>query len=218
MDRNCLKDEEFIDYLEDRLPDRDRSRAEQHLSECDVCLEEVVAARGIVRGRDPAEFDPVPEEVTKRAIKAIQGLEGYSLLEKISGFPKEIFSKWFESFKGFFSWRSLRLAPVRSIKTVVSDDLILIKKSFPDLNAEIEIEKVEHDKARIWVKVPKEKEQKNPLRVSLLKNGRELSSYLVNDSGVFFEDLPFSHYVLLFTRNGLEVGEYSFEIKEKNHE
>ena len=217
MNNTCLKDEKIIDYLEDRLPVTDRSRAEQHLSECDVCLEEVLAAKGIVRGGSLSEFEPVPEEVTQRAIKAVQDFQEHSLLEKISAFLKENLSGWFESFMELWSWRSLGFAPVRSSKRVVSEDLILIKKSFPDFNAKIEIEKSGDDKARIWVTVTEENGPKNPLRVSLFKDGREMSSHLLNGSGALFEDIPFSHYTLLFIRDGLKAGEYLFEIKGSRH-
>jgi len=69
MDNKCLRAEEIIDYIEKRLPGKARTRAEQHLSECDECLEETIIAMGVVRGGDLAKFDPVPAEVTRDAIK-----------------------------------------------------------------------------------------------------------------------------------------------------
>jgi hypothetical protein len=62
-----------------------------------------------------------------------------------------------------------------------------------------------------------EKNRANPIRVTLLKNKREVSSYLTNGSNAVFEDMPFDHYLLLFTRNGAKVGEYLFEIKESRN-
>jgi len=56
-----------------------------------------------------------------------------------------------------------------------------------------------------------------PIRVTLLKDNREVSSYLTNGTNAVFEDMPFDHYQLLFTRNGVKIGEYLFEIKESRN-
>ena len=125
-------------------------------------------------------------------------------------------SKWPDLLTDFLPWQNIRLAPIRGSKRIISEDLILIRKSFDDFNAEIEIEKTGHDRARIDVMVT-EKTQNNPIRVTLLKNKREVSSYLTNGSNAVFEDIPFDHYLLLFTRNGAKIGEYLFEIKENRN-
>ena len=218
MSSKCLKDEEIIDYMEDRSPQEDRLRAEQHLSECDPCLERIVAVRGIVSDASLAEFGPVPERVTERAVRAVLRLEDHSLPKKIPGFPKGVLSEWFRSLRGLWSLRVRRLASVRSSKRVLSEQLILIKKSFPEFDAEIEIEKVGDGEARIWVMVADRFKHKDSLRVSLFSNGREMSSYLLKDSSALFDDIPFEHYVLIFYRDGTRIGEFPFEIKESRYE
>jgi hypothetical protein len=212
----CLKKEEIVDYLEDRLTDDDRTRAERHLSECDACLEELMVFNGIVRSGVLSEFDPVPEEVTQEAINSIRVAEDYPSSEKLLKVFKKWISKYSDLFANFFSWRNMRLSPIRGSRRVVSEDLVLIRKPFADFNAEIEIEKTGHGRARIDVMVT-EKNRANPIRVTLLKNKREVSSYLTNGSNAVFEDMPFDHYLLLFTRNGAKVGEYLFEIKESRN-
>ena len=91
-----------------------------------------------------------------------------------------------------------------------------IRKSFADFDAEIEIEKTGPDRARIDVML-NEKTPANPIRITLLKNRREVSSYLAKGTNAVFEDMPFDHYLILFTRNGVKIGEYLFEIKESRN-
>ena len=217
MNTRCLKDETFMDYLEDRLSENERSRVEEHLSECTACLEELVVARGVVRGGNIEQFEPVPKKVTERAIKTVKALEDRPMLAKISKMVKEKFSEWTESFSALWTGYDLSLATVRGSKKVVSDDLVIIRKFFAGFDAEIEIEKIGPDKANIRVMMKEKGKKGPPIRVSLFKKERELSSFLGNGSGVFFEDIPFGHYRLTFTRDGSKMGEYVFEIKEGLH-
>jgi hypothetical protein len=218
VNTGCLTEETVADYLEERLTDEERSRVESHLAQCDACLEELIAARGALQSDILKQFQPVPRHVTEKAIKRVKALEDRPLLLKISKTVKEKFSEWTEPISGLWPGYNLSLATVRGSKKIVSDDMVLIKKSFSGFNAEVEIEKTGPDKATIRVRV-KEKDVKGPhIRVSLLKDGRELSSYLGTVSGIIFEDIPFGHYVLTFTRNGSKIGEYLFEIKEGRHD
>lgn len=216
MDKECLRAEEIIDYLKKRLPDRARTRAEKHLSECDKCLEEAIMAMGVVRGGDLAEFDPVPVKVTKGAIKAVRESRQRSLPEELGRFIKKTKVEINRIMHQTLPIQGLSLAPVRGKKTIVSEDLIRIRKSFPGFDADIEIEKTGQDKARLEVTV-KGKVADDPIRVSLFRNERELSSYLVNGAGALFEDMPFAEYALTFTKDGSKIGEYLFEIKESRH-
>jgi len=212
----CLKKEEIVDYLEGRLTGDDRTRAELHLSECDSCVEELVVFNGIVRSGMLSDFDPVPEEVTQSAIHSIKVAEDYPSSESALRTFKRMLSKWLDIFRDFLPLRNLRLAPIRGSKRVVSEDLVLIRKSFADFDAEIEIEKTGPDRARIDVMLHK-RTSEVPIRVTLLKNQREVSSYLSNGTNAVFEDMPFDHYLILFTRNGAKIGEYLFEIKESRN-
>jgi len=216
MNRKCLNEEEIADFMEDRLPHEARLRVERHLSECDACLKEVVVVRGVVRGGHLADYDPVPDVVTRKAIEMVQERGRESLSEKASGLSEMISSKWNQLRRSLWPLYNFQLAAVRGTKTFVSDDLVIVKKSFPTFDAEIEIEKTADDEACIQVKV-NEKSGNIPIRVSLFKNEREMSSYLLNDSKALFDDIPFSHYRLTFTRDGSKIGEYPFEIKESHY-
>lgn len=106
------------------------------------------------------------------------------------------------------------LAPIRGNKTLVADDLVLLRKTFPDLETEISIEKVDRLLANVSVTIRKANPEKAPIRVSLMADDREVASYLVDKGEAHFESVTFGHYALAFTTNGTLIGRYLFQIKE----
>jgi len=217
MRTKCVRDEVLMDYLEGRLSYKGRSKVERHLATCDTCLEEVVVTGEMIRGTRDFELETVPEDVTRRAMVAVRAIGDNSLLDKVSIYVSLLDSKLSDAFAGFWPWKNPGLAPVRGSKTLIAKDLILLRKSFADLEAEIEIEKKGKDKVSIRVMLLRDDIPAKPIRVTLFKNGREVASYPFNRSTALFEDMPFECYVLVFTRRGVKAGEYSFEVKETRH-
>ena len=68
MKMTCPDEERLLDYLEGRLSEEDRSRVEEHLSDCERCLEALVVTNGLLRSRDRFELEAVPPEVTEAAV------------------------------------------------------------------------------------------------------------------------------------------------------
>ena len=217
MHKKCTEEEVLLDYLQGRLSKRQRLAVEQHLAGCDACLEEAVVMRQLSQSDRLHDLDPVPERVTRRAIEAARAMKNDSLFERVSGYVRLMVSRWSNALTESWSWKRPSLAPVRGTKTVVAEDLILLKKSFSDLDVEIEIEKTDQDKASILVKLSRDGLPAKLLRVTLFKNGREVSSCLFTAVTALFEDIAFGHYTLVFSRDGESIGEYPFEIKETRH-
>jgi hypothetical protein len=218
MGRDCVTEEVLADYLENRLNERKKVRIEGHLAGCETCLEALTIAGQMLRGSDLGDMDPVPEGVTARAVKAVKALQQNSRSGRIARYGNLLVSEWRRRRNAFWPGKFAGLAPVRGSKMVLSEDLILLKKSFSDLDVEIELEKKDPDKASITVRLVCDKAQDKPVRVTLLKNEREVSSYLLSEAAAVFEDISFGPYMLVFSRNGARVGEYPFEIRETRHD
>jgi len=217
MRTKCVKEEVLMDYLEGRLSEKERSKSERHIANCETCLEEVVVAGEMIRGNSYFELDTVPADVTRRAIEAVRAIRDNSLLNRVSIVVSQLVSKLSGIVTGLWPWKSPGLAPVRGTKTVIAEDLILLRKSFSDLDAEIEIEKKGRNMAYIRVLLARDDTPEKPIRITLFKNGREVVSCPSTRSAALFEDIPFGHYELVFTRKGVKAGEYPFEIKETRH-
>jgi len=214
MTRSCPDEEMLVDYIEDRLPESQRSEMEKHLSDCDSCFQEFVLSRSIVRGGDNLGLEPVPKRVTQNAI---------NMLKKQGFFPDQspLARAQFQVKKGLaflsgflqdtFQWR-WHLSPVRSTQKMVTQDFFRIRKRFPDFEADIEIDKTGDKKANVKVFLVEGSIRKG-IRVTLKSGEREMSSQLLDSGYVVFEDLSFARYRLNFSENGKINGSYSFEIK-----
>lgn len=216
MKRACPADEMLADYLEGRLSEKEGSEMERHLSDCDICLEELAVTNSLLLGGHLTELESVPTEVTEAAVLLVRSqdsLVSESLSERIERSLKDLPSK-ISDFFNHKSWGELQPQPVRGPKRKVAKDLVLLKKTFQDVETEIEIEKMGDNKAHIRVRILAGDAARQTIRVSLKKGEREIASYLAESAFVLFEDIPFGHYSLTLARDGLILGIYHFEIKE----
>ena len=212
----CPDDEIIVDYMQGRLLGENKAKIETHLASCDLCLEGFVVTRNLVREDDPPELEQVPNRVTRVAVDLVTGqhLKQYdSIKEKAGRYLKDIYSKTL-SYCNFESWGSPAFAPIRGSREVVSEGLIHLRKTFKNIDTEIEIEKRADRKAHIRIKLSENNRQKKGVKVTLKRDAREISSHLLSGSYVLFEDIPFGRYNLTFTKGNVTLGEYFFEIKE----
>jgi hypothetical protein len=191
---------------------------EKHLSDCTSCLEELVIANSLFQGGDLPQLDPVPPEVTETAVRLVQDLDATvsdSLSEKFERAIKTLPTR-ISDFLNHTTGAELQPQPIRGSKRIVTKDLVLLKKTFKDMETEIEIEKMGENRAHIRVRLLLDDTTSKSIRVTLKKKEREIASHLAEGAQVLFEDIPFGHYSLTFARDGVTLGICQFEIKETN--
>jgi hypothetical protein len=220
MKRKCPVEEKLAGYLEQRLSEKERIHLEAHLSECDLCMEELVAVQSISAEWPASEHVPVPGRLTRAAMDRVQ-----KEMQSHESEAKQWISR---SAKGMYRaisdnlpaapWRELSLATVRGSKKRISKDHLLIKRSFKGFNCEIEIEKTSNQIATIRVKLISDNGMDKDLRGTLKKGVREISSELFSRKCIALENIPFGHYTLAFSRNELSMGSYDLEIEEMLNE
>ncbi|MFH1479807.1 MAG: hypothetical protein ABIG67_00930 [Pseudomonadota bacterium] len=218
--KRSIHDEELLaDYLEGRLSEKERSEREQHLTECQTCLEDLIVTSNIVRGGEGPEVNPVPSRVTQAAVHLVNResllIPPDSLWERTRQSIKGLYARLSDPFRAAFQgeWG---LAPIRGARRFVSKDLIHIRKTFKEVETDIEIEKTGDHKAHIRISLPKADIERG-IRVTLTRGEREISSHPLNDGPTLFEEIPFGHYGLTFARDGVKLGTYFFEIKESSN-
>lgn len=219
MEIACPADEILADYLEGRLSEGERSEMEEHFSDCNACLEVLAVANSLIQGEEQFQLEPVPAKVTDAAERLVQSQDpqvSKPLPEKIERTLKDIPTKISE-FLSPKTWGQLQPQPVRGYKRKVPKDLVILQKTFEDVETEIEIEKVGENKALIRVRLLLADLTSQKIRVTLKKGDREIASHLADEAYVLFEDIPFGHYSLTLARDGLTRGTYLFEIKETAH-
>jgi hypothetical protein len=215
----CPDEERLADYLEGRLSEQGRSQMEEHLSDCQICLEGLVITNSLARGRGGSELDPVPDKVTEAAalLVASQSTTSYgSAIEKLKRFVKDFGPRMSDALwlKPPGKWR---LAPIRGSKRQASENLVCLRVPFKEIETEIEVEKIGTGKAQIRVRFPEANKPREAIRVTLKKGEREIASYPLDGAYVLFENIPFGHYGICLAENGNNLGTYVFEIKETRH-
>jgi hypothetical protein len=213
----CPDEERIGDYINGRLNDNDISRIEEHLAGCETCRQEFIIGKGLRRGGD-LELGPAPDEVTRSSLR---------LADNAASTPRTPLNKMWERFLSKVRsilddllrpalWGRWGLTTIRGSRMVVSEDLVLIRRHFKDIETEIEIEKAGEGKAHIRAKLIGDIHDNGGVRVTLKRGEREVSSCLPDSRGrVLFEDIPFDHYSLHFLKDSTTLGIYPFEIKEK---
>jgi len=219
MEITCPEEESLADYIEGRLLNEERSQIEEHFSDCKRCLDELLVIKSLIRDTDYFELDPVPDKITESAVHLVcseSTIPFNSLKYRLKRSIKHIGSRisaalWKKP------WGTWSLAPVRGSKTMISEDLVCLRVPFKEVKTQIEIEKTGGKKAQIRVKLSEANKSRNPIRVTLKRDEREITSHLIENAHAVFEDIPFGHYSISMIRNGLNLGTYLFEIKETNH-
>jgi hypothetical protein len=213
MKTMCLSDEHMTDYLEGRLAPMQRRQVERHLSLCEDCLEYVHMTSQINKAFSISTAAIAPTELTRRVVGNLDRLDRGSLLDRLARRARALFLQWQRVFEQNGTLGFTNLAPIRGNKTLVADDLVLLRQTFPDLKTEISVEKIDRRLANVSVAILKANPEKTPIRVSLLSDDREVASYLMDADGASFESVAFGHYSLVFTHNGTSIGRYSFNIR-----
>ena len=178
-----------------------------------------MVAGSLERVEKEHKSDPVPARVTKAAFDMISNqisIPSGSLIGKVKQSIKDLYAWLIDSFSPAV-WRGWRFAQIRGSQKVVYKDLIRLKKIFKEMEAEIEIEKKGENKSLIRIRLGNDIRNKGDVRVTLKKGDREISSNLFNRGYAVFEDVPFGHYNITFSRNGVILGEYFFKIKETHY-
>jgi hypothetical protein len=214
MEAKCMREEALVDFLEGRLSERQRRRIERHLADCDACLEELGTVLRAEKDEACAGMKDVPAAVTERAVRAVHSLKRGSFVKMVQGALGPWVSKWSWLVEGLFPPGEPGLAPVRGSREDLDQDLILLRKAFSDLEADIELERRGGQRVSIKVRLTRDDYPERPVRATLLRGGEEMASMILGDLPAHFEDIPLGRYLLAFTRDGRRVGEYAFQVRE----
>jgi len=223
MKSMCPGEEILADYIEGRLEKNHRHQIETHLSTCDRCLQTIVVANSMYTDYDNYEYQEVPEYVTQTIIQNFIHQK-----DKMWNIMATRARRWWEKFKislvdfGMIFFNDLQLAPVRrGARVVRARNQSRRRKAFDRLKTDIDIQKTGDNRARIKIQIKRSESDIDKIRVILLKRkldispvlDREIASDILHENSVLFENIPFDHYNLTFTRDGVTLGRYLFQIK-----
>jgi hypothetical protein len=208
--RKCLSDSEFGAYIEGGLSSGRKEAIESHLAGCQKCWKEFVAINRVII-REDAPVENVLEYLIEKALGMFP--------DKISVFDI-VLNLLRDSVKVFYCSPDINIftpLPVPALRgeKAMPPEMIVLKKSFEDIEVELDIEKVAGSLCNIRVAVDdlSRKILMNTLRVELISDDRELVSSLLEDGETVLEDLGLGKYTIRINKKGKTLGEIALKIK-----
>ena len=211
QDKKCLTETELAAYVDDKLSAFEREDIERSLSLCDECREEFIALQRVMISKDVTDVGDAPEYLIKKAIRSYP--ERRSVLDVVLSFVQD-------SIKVMTCAHDMRLVTplfaegLRSGSSAPSE-IVVLKKSFDDINVRFDIEKVEKDLCNIRISVDDidGKKTTGAYRAGLISRGRELVSGLLENGEAFFEDIGKGEYIIKIQHREKVIGDITLKIQ-----
>jgi len=209
--KKCLTDYEIGAYIDGKLPDFEKEAIENNLFACKECWEDFVTIKQAVIHGDDELSEEMPASLMQKAINMYPESQN-SLVNIIVGLVKDSIQviKYSEGFNIFVPM------PAGGLRSGITEhpSMVVIKKSFNEIEVELDIEKTGSNMCNIKVAVDDviKKRSVNPWRVELISNGRELVSNLLENGETLLEDIGTGHYTIEIYKKGKIFGEISLKI------
>ena len=208
--RKCLSDSEIGAYIEGSLSSGRKESFESHLAGCQECWKEFIAINRVINRKD-APAENVPEYLMEKAIGMFP--EKRSVFDVVLNLLRDSVKVLYNS-PDINIFTPLPVPALRGEK-IMPPEMIVLKKSFEDIEVELDIEKVAGSLCNIRVAVddPRRKILMDTLRVELISEDRELVSGLLEDGETVLEDIGLGKYTIRINRKGKTLGEIALQIK-----
>jgi hypothetical protein len=209
--KRCLSESEFGAYVEGSLSAVKKASINEHLVECQHCRQEFAAINSVIIQKD----DMVEEDAPEYLIKKVVGMfpEKSGLFDIVLNLVRDSVRVVYCS-HDIDMFMPLPAAGLRSGKAV-RPEMIVLKKSFEDIDVELDVEKVAGSLCNIRVTIDdlKAKVLMNTLRVELISEDRELVSNLLEDGETILEDIGSGKYTIKIHKKGKIFGEIALKIE-----
>jgi len=201
----CPDEERLAAFLEGKLDGDEHAGMVSHFLACEACRDALAASMGEL----PSKVR-VPAGFLRRAMKALPETESrWEIMVRFASSLVEVI----RNTDGVTRYFSPAPVPARS-EGAPGAAVVVCSRRVGGVDAEIEIERIEEDRAEITVSLKESGETPgSPVRVTLKAGGRELASYLAEEGYVAFERVPLGNYTISLSRRGVTLGEIAMEMK-----
>ncbi len=214
---NCPGDEVLSQFIDGNLDKAEKEGIENHLIQCNYCLGQVLLHKKI---RDDERYDQFPAP-SALCIKNMKTMFTTPAEEDKAGLFDIALKFTREKIEVIRNPGNLAIAydtaysPVRSDKTALFPNFIILSKTFSGLESKLEIERVNDLSIEMNIRIMDihSKSPANGLRVSLSDPYQEIASYITDNGEVHFGNLAYGKYKLEILSAGKEIGHISLNIK-----
>ncbi|MGA1796326.1 MAG: zf-HC2 domain-containing protein [bacterium] len=214
----CLSDETISLYLESLLSDAERDRVQEHLFSCPFCLElvidvvesEALERQEISRVRGRMEL----EHTAKTGLADVIGAVIKPLRISLAWVGGHLTIKETDA-ECIPFWNELRPVLVRGGSNKKALSLPPFSKSFEDYMVKVRIMEEEEGKCAIQCEVVplSETKERGRIKVELMKAGRMLRSFLLEDDSLQFQGISKGEYAINIRDDNQLIGDISVQIE-----
>lgn len=207
----CFSETELGALLEGRLSEEEKNAFFNHIFTCRDCRDEFISITGALVQKDSPEFGEVPQHLIEKAVDLFPEKE--SVFDIVISTVKEGIDLIFSG--DDFEMSAPAFAGSLRGKKSKHPEIVVLKKSFEDMDVELDIENVGGDLCDIRLAVDdiRRKILMNTLRVELISGERELASNLLENGETVLEDIGTGNYIIKIKKNGRIFGEIALKIK-----
>ncbi len=214
---NCLDDKMLSHYIDGVLKKTDKEKVEQHILECNYCLDLILLHK---KASEDEAYEAVPDvpriwmERAKNLVTEKLKDARVGLFDIVLKFAKETVEVIKNTGNLSISYGAVPV-PVRGEKKILPANLVTLSKTFSNIQSDLEVEKVAEDIVNMKV-MTKDVESCEPvkgLRISIFNPHREIASHITENGEVCFEGLRFGEYIVKINRPDKEIGQISLNIK-----
>ena len=213
--KQCPGEETLADYLGNRLPAAAQQALEQHLCQCGTCLEAIIACAALPEEQDQESIAAIPGRATQKVLSPI-GAEGTGLLPALWTRIAAVCRSLVNSLTEIIFFKQPEAVHVRGNRRAISPNLVVIEKTFEEIQLEIEIEKTGERTANIKVRTisPDAGARVDGARINILKDSREIASFITAGGEALFENITFGEYTITVQHGEKRLGHLLLAVKE----
>ncbi|WP_020586696.1 anti-sigma factor family protein [Desulfobacter curvatus] len=199
MNPGCIETVKLYDYITGQLSEQEARNVEDHLADCDTCLEQFVTAQALLEDTDLMENSVRTKEVGAPIIKAL--LAGA---------------------KRFLEWTVEPLAqPAFAIRDSAAEstfegnppsNYLKIVKRFGRLSGEMAFKKIKQNAFDLQFKLVGTFEKNERFCLILERENDKFDARILEDTRAEFTNLSFDRYHLVLEQNEKPCGKFFFEI------
>ena len=216
--KECLSDETISHYLESLLSDAERDRVQEHLLNCPFCLQLVM---DIVKS-EALEQQEI-SKVRERMESELKAKKGFGRVMGAVIKPLQISLAWVEGHltlketDGEFIpfWNELRPVLVRGGSNQKALSLPPFSKTYREYKVKVRVIEEEEGKCAIQCEVVplSEKKEGSRIKFELMKAGRVLRSFLLENDSLLFQGISAGEYIINIRDGEQLIGDISIKIK-----
>jgi hypothetical protein len=214
--KSCPDDRQLLCYLNNIQSDSDKESMEQHFLECSDCLSFIILYNKLEKG----SLDACPDTPAAWIDKIKNALPEK---KKITAKAFDIVVKFLqETVEVLENTGDLIIStgpfpvPVRGGTGSVSPNVIALRKTFPEITSEVEVEKTDNNLINIKVTAADLNSglPVRNVRISIFNPDQEMASFIAAQGETIFTEMRFGEYAIELSRERKKIGRLSLKLMQ----